>query len=209
MSYMFGISELISLVISIFFILPVIVMLREIGYLCAATLLGAKNPRITLGAGPRLFKIGIFDMRRYYHLYSWFSYDSMRWNGKFSHIFLYLSPIMINVCAGVIINALLANGYLAEYDTFWNRFIFYAFYYVLFDSIPMKTLNGMPNNGMILYDLIRFGKRVDHNKTPFLPTTDGIEESYQDEMYQVDRNIREEKDRKIKMKEDKKKKTKR
>ncbi|WP_231577185.1 hypothetical protein [Salinicoccus sediminis] len=49
---MFGISELISLVISIFFILPVIVLLREIGYLFAAMLLGAKNPRITLGTCP-------------------------------------------------------------------------------------------------------------------------------------------------------------
>src|SRR5699024_12701446 len=111
---MFGISELISLVISIFFILPVIVMLREIGYLCAATLLGAKNPRITLGAGPRLFKIGIFDMRRHYHLYSWFSYDRMRWNGKLSDILLYISPIMNNVCAGVIITAQIVNNYLAE-----------------------------------------------------------------------------------------------
>src|SRR5699024_2103517 len=109
---MFGISELISLVISIFFILPVIVMLREIGYLFSAKLLGAINLMITLGAVIRLFKICIFDMLRYYHLYICFSYDSMRWNGKFSHIFLYLSPIMINVCAGVIINALLANGYL-------------------------------------------------------------------------------------------------
>lgn len=57
-------------------------LLRELGYLFAATLLGAKNPRITLGAGPRLFKIGIFDMRRYYQLYSWFSYDSINMERK-------------------------------------------------------------------------------------------------------------------------------
>lgn len=46
---MFGISELISLVISIFFILPVIVLLREIGYLFVAMLLGAKKPEDYIG----------------------------------------------------------------------------------------------------------------------------------------------------------------
>ncbi|WP_231577183.1 hypothetical protein [Salinicoccus sediminis] len=139
-------------------------------------------------------------MRRYYQLYSWFSYDSMKWNGKYGHIFLYTSPIMANVIVGVIINALLANGYMAEHDTFWNRFIFYAFYYVLFDAIPMKTLNGMPNNGMVMYNLIRFGRRVDHNKTPFLPATGDTEENYQNEMHEVDQKIQEEKDRKTKIK---------
>ena len=55
---MFGIPDLISLIISAFIILPVVVILRETGYVVAGFIFGAKNSCLTLGSGPRLFKIG-------------------------------------------------------------------------------------------------------------------------------------------------------
>lgn len=193
---MFGIAELISLIISAFFILPVVIFLREMGYLIGGKIFGAVNPRVTSGSGPRLFKVGMFDVRKYYHLYSCFSYDKLRHHGKFAYVCLYLSPILINVVVGLIINALLANGYMEEQATFWNRFIFYTFYYVLFDSVPMKTINGMPNNGMIIYELIRYGRRIDHNRTPFLPSTSDIETAYQDEMKELQDRLQKERGKK-------------
>ena len=75
---MFGLSDLVALVISAFIILPVVVFIREAGYLIVSALLGAKNPRLTIGSGPRVFKIGMFDVRKYYHLYSWFAYDDLK-----------------------------------------------------------------------------------------------------------------------------------
>ena len=71
---------------------------------------------------------------------------------------------------------------LNEYRTFWERFIFYAFYYVLFDAVPMITVNGKPNNGMIIYEMLRHGKRTDYNNEPFIPATSDVEEQYQKEM---------------------------
>ncbi|WP_411842344.1 hypothetical protein [Salinicoccus sp. HZC-1] len=202
---MFGLTDLISLVISAFLILPAVILLRELGYLIASTVFGAENPRVTLGSGGRLFKVGMFDVRKYYHLYSWFSYDKLKYHGNFAYIALYLSPILMNVIVGLIINALLANGYLQEQATFWNRFIFYTFYYVLFDSVPMRTINGMPNNGMIIFDLIRHGKRVDHNKQPFLPSTTGVEEEYQEEMEELNAELEKEQEEKEKVREEKEK----
>lgn len=184
---MFGIGDLISLIISGFIILPVVVFIRELGYLIVSEMVGVKNPRITLGAGPRLFKFWVFDIRKYYHLYSWFSYDSIKREGKYTYAFIYAAPILINVFLALTINALLANEIIEEYRSFWDRFVFYAVFYVLFDIVPMKTANGKPNNGLIIYEMLRHGKRTDYNQEPFLPSTTEVDEQYEEEMANIER----------------------
>jgi len=179
---MFGLKDLLSLITSAFIILPLVIFLRESGYFIVSGIFGVKNPRLTIGSGPRIFKIGFFDVRKYYHVYSWFSYDSLKRKNNFAYICVYLGPILSNLVFAVTINALLANGMLHEYRTFWERFIFYSFYYVLFDAIPMITVNGKPNNGMIIYEMLRHGKRTDYNNEPFIPATSDVEEQYQKEM---------------------------
>lgn len=182
---MFGLADLGALIVSAFIILPVVIFIREMGYLIVSWLFGVIKPRITIGSGPRLFTIGVFDVRKYYHLYSWFSYDGLKRKSKFAYICIYASPIVANLTLSLVINALIANGLVGNFETFWNRFIFYGFYYVLFDSIPMIMVGGKPNNGMIIYEMLRYGKRVDHNDEPFLPSTTEIEEEYEKEMEQI------------------------
>ena len=177
---------MLSLIVSAFIILPVVVFLRETGYLLVSAIFGVKNPRLTVGSGPRVFKIGMFDIRKYYHLYSWYSYDDLKWKGKFAYVSIYAGPILVNLVLALTINALLANDMLQEYETFWSRFIFYAFYYVLFDIVPMKTANGMPNNGLIIYEMLRYGRRTDYNQEPFIPATSDVEDQYQEEMHQIE-----------------------
>ncbi|WP_153721749.1 hypothetical protein [Sporosarcina cascadiensis] len=184
---MFGMKDLIGLTISAFIILPVVIFIREAGYFLISGLFGVKNPRLTIGTGPRLFTFLIFDVRKYYHVYSWFSFDSIKSDRNFAYICIYAGPILINLFIALIINALLANGYWEEFKTFWNRFIFYAFYYVLFDIIPMKTFNGKPNNGMVIYELLRYGKRVDYNEEPLIPGTTEVEEEYQEQIKQIEK----------------------
>ncbi|WP_046174294.1 hypothetical protein [Domibacillus indicus] len=184
---MFGFADLLSLAISAFIILPVVIFLRELGYLVVSLILGVKNPRVTIGSGPRLFRFSIFDIRKHYHVYSWYSYDSLKRSGKAAYVFLYAGPILVNVAAAIAINAMLANGMLEEYRTFWDRFVFYAFYYVLFDAVPMKTQNGKPNNGYIIYEMLRYGKRTDYNQEPFLPSTSKVEEQYKEEMERINK----------------------
>lgn len=183
---MFGLADLVSLIISAFIILPVVIFLREMGYVVISFLLGVENPRLTVGSGPRIVKIWMFDIRKYYHLYSWFSYDSLKREGKFAYIMLYAGPILVNLVVALIINAMLANGIIEVYATFWDRFIFYAFYYVLFDIVPMKTANGKPNNGLIIYEMLRYGRRTDYNEEPFIPGTSEVEEEYQEEMEKIE-----------------------
>ncbi|WNS78112.1 hypothetical protein RRU94_06495 [Domibacillus sp. DTU_2020_1001157_1_SI_ALB_TIR_016] len=189
---MFGLSDLLSLVVSAFIILPAVILLRELGYLIVSALFGVQNPRITIGSGPRLFKIGLFDVRKYYHLYSWFSYDSLTKENRWVYVCVYAGPILINIVAALTINSLLANGYWQTYATFWDRFIFYAFYYVLFDVVPMKTVNGKPNNGYIIYEMLRYGRRMDYNQEPLIPATKEVEEQYQQKMKKIEEIKKEE-----------------
>ncbi|MCM3638733.1 hypothetical protein M3152_13590 [Sporosarcina luteola] len=191
---MFGFSDLISLIISVFIILPVVTFIRESGYFIISAIFGVKNPRLTIGSGPRFKKIGIFDIRRYYHLYSWFSFDSLKRDGKFAYICIYAGPILINLAVAFAINTLLANGFLEDFRTFWERFIFYIFYYVLLDIVPMFTVNGKPNNGMVLYELLRYGKRTDYNTEPIIPATTDVEEEVQEQMEKIEEIIEEEKE---------------
>ncbi|KZE37232.1 hypothetical protein AV656_11695 [Bhargavaea cecembensis] len=188
---MFGLNDLISLVISAFIILPVVIFMRELGYVIMSAIFGVVNPRLTIGSGPRLFKFWIFDVRKYYHLYSWYSYDDLKRKGKFAYVLIYAGPILINLVPALILNALIANDIVTEYETFWNRFLFYQFYYVLFDIVPMKTINGMPNNGMIIYEMLRYGKRVDYNNEPFIPSTSEVEEEYRHEMEELEEQVEE------------------
>ena len=190
---LFGLKDLGSLITSAFIILPFVIFLRESGYFIVSGIFGVVNPRLTIGSGPRIFKVGFFDVRKYYHVYSWFSYDSLKIKNKFAYICVYLGPILSNLAFAVTINALLANGMLQEYKTFWERFIFYAFYYVLFDIVPMKTVNGKPNNGMIIYEMLRYGKRTDYNNEPFIPATSDVEVQYQEEMKKI-KELEEEKE---------------
>lgn len=183
---MFGLSDLLSLIISAFIILPVVVFLRESGYLIVSWLFGVVKPRLTIGSGPRLIKIGMIDIRKYYHLYSWFSYDDLKRKSKFAYISIYSGPILVNLFVALLINFLIANGWAAEYKTFWDRFVFYAFYYLLFDIVPMITINGKPNNGMIIYEMIRYGKRIDFNAESFLPATSDVENEYHEQMKQIE-----------------------
>jgi hypothetical protein len=182
---MFGLSDLLSLIISAFIILPVVTFIREAGYFIISGMFGVKNPRLTIGSGPRAYKKWMFDIRKHYHLYSWFSYDELKNTSKFAYISIYAGPILINLSLALTLNALLANGYLEEYKTFFDRFVFYAFYFVLFDIVPMFTVNGKPNNGMIIYEMIRYGKRTDYNNEPFIPSTTEIEEQYQEDMKEI------------------------
>lgn len=183
---MFGFSELKSLIISAFIILPVVLFLRETGYLITSWVFGVQNPRLTIGSGPRIFKLGMLDIRKHYHLYSWFSYDSLKRKSKIAYTLIYAGPILINIFFALTINALLANGMLQDFRTFWERFVFYSFYYILFDVIPMITVNGKPNNGMIIYEMIRYGRRTDYNNEPFIPLTTDVEEQYQEERKEIE-----------------------
>ncbi len=157
-----GLVDFISLIISLFIILPVVSLVRELGYLFTSKIFGAKETKVTIGSGPVVCKLGVFEVRRYYFTYSWCSYKDLKKDSKLTHMIIYASPIISTLFMALIVNSLLVEGILEA--NFWHRFVFYAFYFVLFDAIPIYYPDGQPSNGRVVYDLIRYGRKTDFTK---------------------------------------------
>ncbi|MCP3026490.1 hypothetical protein [Halobacillus sp. A5] len=160
---MFGISDFLQLALSAFIILPVVSVIREGGYLAASYFLGAKSSKVTIGCGPRLFHLGVFEIRKYYFMYSWCSYDELRVDKLWAHLIVYVSPMLSNIFVAAGVNGLLALDWMGM-ETFWRQFIFYAFYFVLFDALPLYYPDGQPSNGRVVYDLVRHGQLTDFQR---------------------------------------------
>ncbi|UJL46021.1 hypothetical protein KFZ58_16905 [Virgibacillus sp. NKC19-16] len=144
-------------------ILPITAVIREGGYYFAATLLGAKNKKLTVGSGPVLFTLPTIEVRRYFFMYSWMKYDELHPSNRFWHGIIYISPILGPLLLGAFINTLLAQDILPS-NMFWDTFMYYIFYYIFFDLIPVYLPDGQPTNGRAIFDLIRYGERTDFIK---------------------------------------------
>ncbi|WP_270180183.1 hypothetical protein [Alkalihalobacillus sp. CinArs1] len=160
---MFGISDFLKLLLSAFIILPMVSIIREGGYLLTSYFLGAKNSKVVIGCGPRIFNIGIFEFRKYYFMYSWCSYDNLRYKENWAQILVYASPIVANIAVALIVNFALSFGWL-DMKEFGKQFIYYAFYFVLFDLLPIYYPDGQPSNGRIVYELFRYGQFPEYEK---------------------------------------------
>ncbi|AXF55684.1 hypothetical protein [Salicibibacter kimchii] len=160
---MFELTDLPRLFLSALVVLPIVMVIRENGYYLAATLLGATNKKLTIGCGPILFSTRTLEVRRYVIMYSWMDYDELNPEGKFWHIVIYASPILTMGVVAVITNSLLANGVLSS-NMFWDLFLFYLFFYILFDVLPVYLPDGQPTNGRAIFDLIWHGERSDFLK---------------------------------------------
>ncbi|GAK14047.1 hypothetical protein [Geomicrobium sp. JCM 19039] len=160
---MFNATDWIRLFMAVLIILPLATTIREMGYYLAATLLRSKKKKLIIGSGPVLFTIPTVEVRRYFFMYSWMEYEELTLNSRFWHGFIYASPIITTGVCAIVLNALVLEGVLEE-NIFWSTFIFYCFYYVFFDIVPVYLPDGQPTNGRAIYDLIRHGERSDFKK---------------------------------------------
>ncbi|MEY8749861.1 hypothetical protein [Alkalicoccobacillus gibsonii] len=160
---MFGLYDLFRLIVAAIVILPLTSVIRESGYYLAVTILGAKEKKLIVGSGPILFSLPTIEVRRYFFMYSWIEYEELNPKNRFWHGFIYASPIFGPLLLGLTINMMLANGVI-ESNVFWNTFLFYIFYYIFFDVIPVYLPDGQPTNGRAIFDLIWHGERSDFKK---------------------------------------------
>ncbi|MFS0785726.1 hypothetical protein ABC345_04975 [Shouchella sp. 1P09AA] len=160
---MFTLIDLGRLIMSALVILPIVTVIRESGYYLTAVLLGASNKNLVVGSGPKLFSLKTIEVRRYFFMYSWMDYDEVNPKNRFWHGFIYASPILSCMIVAIIINSLLSASILPE-NMFWSTFMFYIFYFVFFDIIPVYLPDGQPTNGRALFDLIWHGERSDYLK---------------------------------------------
>ncbi|MFB4212148.1 hypothetical protein ACE1TH_09610 [Shouchella sp. JSM 1781072] len=160
---MFTLIDLGRLIMSALVILPIVTVIRESGYYLTAVLLGASNKNLVVGSGPKLFSLKTIEVRRYFFMFSWMEYDEVNPKNRFWHGLIYASPILSCMIVAIIINSLLSASILPE-NMFWSTFMFYVFYFVFFDIIPVYLPDGQPTNGRAIFDLIWHGERSDYLK---------------------------------------------
>lgn len=158
---MFDLFDWLRLLLSAIIILPLTTIVREFGYYLAATILGSKEKKLVIGSGPVLFKVPTIEVRRYFFMNSWMEYEELNPSGRFWHGFIYASPILTTGGCAIIANSLVLEGILPN-NIFWQTFIFYCFYYVFFDIVPVYLPDGQPTNGRAIFDLIYYGERSDY-----------------------------------------------
>ncbi|MBH0231356.1 hypothetical protein [Halobacillus yeomjeoni] len=160
---MFGFTDIIKLLLSAFIILPTVSIIREVGYLVVTHLFGVKSSKVTVGCGPVLFRRGVFEIRKYYFMYSWCSHTEIDSNNRWVHLLIYASPIISTIAAAVLVNSMAHAGWLQP-QGFWEQFIFYALYFLLFDVLPIYYPDGKPSNGRVVYDLLRHHQLPDFQR---------------------------------------------
>ncbi|MFS0788301.1 hypothetical protein ABC345_18215 [Shouchella sp. 1P09AA] len=160
---MFSPTDWIRLFMSALLILPIVTVIRESGYYLAVTLLKGENKNLIIGSGPTLFKIPTIEVRRYFFMFSWMEYDGVKPSNRTWHGIIYAAPILTTAIFAFVANALVLEGVLPA-NIFWSTFIFYCFYYMLFDVIPVYLPDGQPTNGRAIFDLMWHGERSDYKK---------------------------------------------
>ncbi|WP_180320518.1 hypothetical protein [Shouchella patagoniensis] len=177
---MFGLLDLLQLLMSALIILPLVTVIRESGYYFTSMLLGAKNKKLIVGSGPKLFAAQTIEVRRYFFMFSWMEYEELNPKKRFWHGVIYASPILSCGIIAVAFNSMLAASILPN-NMFWSTFMFYIFYFMLFDIIPVYLPDGQPTNGRAIFDLIKHGERSD-----FLKSNDGDKQSEDDNRSHTD-----------------------
>jgi len=160
---LFSPTDWFRLFMAALFILPIVTVIRESGYYLAATLLRGENKHLIIGSGPTLFKIPTIEVRRYFFMFSWMEYDELKPSNRVWHGLIYAAPIITTGTFAVVVNSLVMSEVLPA-NIFWTTFIFYCFYYMLFDVIPVYLPDGQPTNGRAIFDLIWHGERSDYKK---------------------------------------------
>ncbi|MBD1379526.1 zinc metalloprotease [Metabacillus arenae] len=160
---MFGLFDFISLILSVFIILPIVSIIHETGHLFFAYLFKAKNHKLEIGCGKPLFEVGRIRIRRFYFWYSWCQFEQLKRNSRIHYILVYAGPMIFNIVAAFLVNGLVYLKVLEE-SKFWNQFIYYSIFFVIFDILPMRYPDGQPSNGLVIYEMIRYGKKATFQK---------------------------------------------
>ena len=160
---MFGLSDIIKFFLAFFVVLPLVSLIHEAGHIVAAKLMGAKKIKLSIGSGDVWFRFGILEVRKYYFLYGFCHYESLKYRNRYSHIFIFSGGFIFNSAFAIIVFCLIHFGVLKP-SIISYQFIYFSFYYIFFDLLPMPYPNGKYSDGKIMIDLL-LGRRMDGEST--------------------------------------------
>ncbi|WP_242917983.1 site-2 protease family protein [Pontibacter liquoris] len=151
---MFGIDDIPKFILAFFLVLPVISFLHEAGHVFFAWLMGGKNIKVTVGTGDVLFRLGMLEVRKYYFWYGLCSFDNLKHNQRFPHIFIFSGGVLFNAISALAVMYLVEAG-TVEASMLTYQFTYFSMYYIFFALLPMPYPDGSYSDGKVILDLIR------------------------------------------------------
>jgi hypothetical protein len=160
---MFGFKDLPEFFLAFFLVLPLISFLHEFGHVFFAWLMGAKNIKVTIGTGKKLFSTGMIEVRQYYFWYGFCSFDNLKKNTRAGNILIFLGGSIFNAVS-VVVLMFLVEQEIVEPGLLTYQFTYFSLYYIFFALLPMPYPDGNFSDGLMILNLVR-GKGKNMEKT--------------------------------------------
>lgn len=147
----------IQITFAIFFILPIVTLIHELGHVCIAKLLGCRIKRIVIGKGKSLLKLGCIEIRRFYFDFGWYeTYDLA--DKKSGRVMVHIGGVLFNLISLLVAVLLVYNNMIESHWTL-RIFILTSTYVIIASLLPI-TYGGMNSDGKQIYQTVKYGKSV-------------------------------------------------
>ncbi|MBZ9634874.1 site-2 protease family protein [Clostridium sp. FP1] len=143
-----------EILIGIFVLMPIIILIHELGHVFFAKLFGAKIKNIVIGSGKTVLTLGKLKIKTVYFYRGAFTVDKLG-NSKFKKIFVLLGGALFNIASCLIIIILFNLNVISQTNLF-AVFINFSFFAAVFSIIPM-TYGNENNDGLQVYQVIKKG----------------------------------------------------
>ncbi|WP_026690970.1 site-2 protease family protein [Alteribacter aurantiacus] len=156
---MFGWSDIPTAILAFFVILPMVMLIHELGHYLLTRLFGGKIA-FTLGRGKVIFKLGGIEVRRVYFLDSWCQIKELKVSNRWSHALVYMGGPLFNIFTIIIINSSIHMGWVEPHILFY-QFVYFSLYFTFFALLPVEYGKGHPSDGKAIYDVLKYGTGKD------------------------------------------------
>jgi hypothetical protein len=143
---MFDTTDVLKFLLSFFLIFPFVTLIHLSGHVFFVAIFGGNEKKIVIGCGHRLFSFWKIEIRKFYFWNGSCEFKSLKYDNRFTNIFIYLGGALFNLCSIFLINGLI-NGGVLENSVFWSQFIYFSFYVLFFSLFPMNFSDGSPSDG--------------------------------------------------------------
>lgn len=143
-------------IIDILVLLPLVLIIHELGHAFFVKIFGGKITNVVLGTGKRVLEIGIFRLNLFYCAGAGVFYREIKKDTKFTRILIILGGVIFNG-ATILIISLMGDVFLSE-NYLLMRIYVISWVALIYNLVPMRLLTGMNSDGKQLIQIIRYGK---------------------------------------------------
>lgn len=138
---------------TLFLIIPIIIIIHEIGHAFFISKFNGKVTQISIGKGRKLVKLRIFTFYTYFFMGGYCNSEPPKKEYTLiQSIFITIGGILFNLISAAIVGYL-SNYKLGSYNNLLDAFIFWSLMLSLITIIPIN-IGSTPTDGRMLFKLL-------------------------------------------------------